>query len=158
MSFLIKSDTVCPWSIDLKTLVKGRFDVVVDFVIESTNGGVREVYVMLCDGTTHYVNSPTPPRAREAAEWLLSTPVFKTSLETLLKKYRHVYYLHEGGIDVSRVKLERGLYVFGDHDGLSPRDEEVLSKRAVWISLGRTPYMSWQAAVYMAYLLRKLGV
>ncbi|MFN3803637.1 MAG: tRNA (pseudouridine-N1)-methyltransferase [Pyrobaculum sp.] len=156
MSFFIKSDTLCPWSIDLKTLVRNRFDVLIDFTIESIKGGVREVYVMLCDGTTYHVTSIPSDKTREVATWL--KPSFKSTLEDLVRRFGRVYYLHERGRDIFDVRLEDGLYVFGDHDGLSPHDEEILSRRAIWISLGPTPYMSWQAAVYVAYLLKKLNI
>lgn len=155
MSFLIKSDTACPWSIDAEVLVKSRFDVLIDFLIESITGGVESVYVMLCDGTTFHLTSIPSDDPRRVAAWLLSQPSEKTSLKALINRFRHVYYLHERGLDVYEVKLERdGLYVFGDHDGLSPEDEEILSG-AVRLSLSATPYMSWQAAAYLAYLLKK---
>ena len=156
MHFLIKSDVACPWNIDLKNLVKNRVDVLVDFVVESLRAGVEEVFLMLCDGTTYRVTS-APERSREAAGRIFASQSFKTDLPTLLGAYRHVYYLHEKGVDVSRVALEKdGLYIFGDHDGLAPADEELLARRAVWVSLGATPYRSWQAAVYVAYLLNRL--
>jgi len=155
-AFLIKSDVACPWSLDVNCLVKNRFDVLVDFVVESLRGGVREVYVMLCDGTTYRITSVPSGRARMVASWLLAQEPFKADLRSILAKYRHVYYLHESGRDISDVRLEGdGLFIFGDHDGLSPEDEELLSRRAVWISLGPLPYMSWQAAVYVAYVLKR---
>jgi Uncharacterized conserved protein len=155
-AFLIKSDVACPWSIDASSLVKNRFDVLVDFLVESLRGGVREVYVMLCDGTTYRITSAPPGRARVVASWLLTQKSFKTDLRTILARYRHVYYLHESGRDISDIRLkDDGLFIFGDHDGLSPEDEELLSKRAVWISLGPLPYMSWQAATYVAYVLKR---
>jgi len=159
LSFLIKSDVACPWSISPEELVKNRFDVLVDFVVESIRGGAREVYVMLCDGTTYRVSAAPLLRAREAARWLLSNPPFKTNLKAIVGRYRNVYYLHERGRDVSEVRLDgEGLYIFGDHDGLSREDEEFLEKHATWVSLGATPYMSWQAAAYLTYLLRRLSL
>jgi len=158
LSFLIKSDTVCPWTIDVKALVKGRFDVLVDFAAESIRGGAREVYIMLCDGTTYHVSSVPGGPAVEVASWLLSQPSFKASLEAILANYRRVYYLHERGADILSTDLSGdALYVFGDHDGLSREDEEVLTKRAQWLSLGPVPYMSWHAAAYVAFLLRRLN-
>ncbi|MCX8136401.1 tRNA (pseudouridine-N1)-methyltransferase [Pyrobaculum aerophilum] len=155
-SFLIKSDIACPWSISAEELVKNRFDVLVDFVIESITGGVREVYVMLCDGSTYLITSLPSQRARAVARWLLSRQPFKTSLQAIIAKYRSVYYLHERGRDISEARLNgNGLYIFGDHDGLSREDEELLAKHAEWISLGSTPYMSWHAAAYLAYLLKR---
>ncbi|ACB40290.1 tRNA (pseudouridine-N1)-methyltransferase [Pyrobaculum neutrophilum] len=157
MSFLIKSDVACPWSIDPHNLVKGRFDVLIDFAVEALRGGAREVYIMLCDGTTYHLVSPHKGRSREIASWLLSTQALKTDLRSVVNSYRRVYYLHERGRDISEVPLEGdALYVFGDHDGLSSEDEAFLAKHAVWISLGPTPYMSWQAAVYVAWRLSKL--
>lgn len=154
--FLIKSDIACPWSVDPNVLVKNRFDVLIDFLMESLRGGAREVIIMLCDGTTYRVNSLPYDRAKHVARWLLAQPSYKTDLESLIANYRHVYYLHEGGIDISQIALEAdGLYVFGDHDGLSSEDERILKKRAVWISLGLVPYMSWQAAAYLAYVLKR---
>jgi tRNA (pseudouridine54-N1)-methyltransferase len=156
LSFLIKSDVACPWSLDVNSLVKNRFDVLIDFLVESLRGGIREVYVMLCDGTTYCITSVPSGRARDVAAWLLAQRPFKADMRAILAKYRHVYYLHENGRDVSEVRLEGdGLFIFGDHDGLSAEDEELLSRRAVWISLGRLPYMSWQAAAYVAYMLRR---
>ncbi|MEM0468131.1 MAG: tRNA (pseudouridine-N1)-methyltransferase [Pyrobaculum sp.] len=155
MSFLIKSDTACPWTIDPEVLVKNRFDVLIDFLIESIKGGVSNVYIMLCDGTTFHITSIPTDNPRILADWLLKKPAEKTSLKTLVNRFRHVYYLHERGVDIYDVKLEHdGLYIFGDHDGLSPEDERLLSD-AVWLSLSSTPYMSWQAAVYLAYLLKR---
>ena len=156
MSFLIKSDVACPWSLDINSLVKNRFDVLIDFLVESLRGGIREVYVMLCDGTTYRITSVPSGRARDVAAWLLAQRPFKADMRAILAKYRHVYYLHESGRDVSEVRLEGdGLFIFGDHDDLSAEDEELLSRRAVWISLGSLPYMSWQAAAYVAYMLRR---
>ncbi|ABL87995.1 protein of unknown function DUF358 [Pyrobaculum islandicum DSM 4184] len=157
MSFLIKSDVACPWSVDLHNLVKNRFDVLIDFLVESLRGGAREVYIMLCEGTTYRVASYPSDRTHAVASWLLSLPSFKSDLKTIVGRFRHVYYLHERGIDVSEIALTSdGLYIFGDHDGLSQEDEEILSKHAVWISLGPVPYMSWQAAAYVAYLISQL--
>lgn len=159
MSFLIKSDVACPWSVNAEELVKNRFDVLVDFLIESINGGAREVYIMLCDGTTYRISSIPSRRARDVARWLLSTQPIRTDLKSIIGRYRKVYYLHEEGRDVADVELDGGgLYVFGDHDGLSNEDEELLAKHAVWISLGPIPYMSWQAAAYLAYLLRRANL
>ena len=157
-AFLIKSDVACPWSIDVNSLVKSRFDVLVDFVVESLRGGVSEVYVMLCEGTTYRITSVPSGRAHVVASWLLTQESFKADLRAISARYRHVYYLHESGRDISDVRLEGGgLFIFGDHDGLSPEDEELLSRRAVWISLGPLPYMSWQAAAYVAYVLKRLS-
>lgn len=158
MSFLIKSDTACPWSIDADLPVRGRFDVLIDFLIESVRGGAREVYIMLCDGTTYRVSSIPSDRARDVASWLLSTTPFKADLASLISKYRRVYYMHERGRDASGVALDaEGLYVFGDQDGLSADDERILRERAVWVSLGPLSYISWHAAVYVAYLVRRQG-
>jgi Uncharacterized conserved protein len=153
---LIKSDVACPWSLDINALVKNRFDVLIDFLVESLRGGVGEVYIMLCDGTTYRITSVPSGGARAVASWLLAQESFKSDLRTILAKYKHVYYLHERGRDISELRLNvDGLFVFGDHDGLSPDDEELLSKRAIWISIGPLPYMSWQVAAYVAYLLRR---
>lgn len=152
---MIRSDTACP-PIDPGQLSRGRLDVVLDFALESLRAGAEDVYLLLCDGSAYRLSGPPPEDAGALARALAGAQPQRADLQSLLAPFRHVYYLHEEGVDIAEVQLRRdGLFVVGDQDGLSPQDESLLRRRALWISLGRTPYISWFCPVYLAWWLNR---
>lgn len=155
MRFLIKSETACP-PIDPSRLARGRLDVVLDFALEALRAGAVEVHILLCDGTAYRLRGPPPDDAVSMARALASSQPLKADLASLLALFDVVYYLHEEGVDISEVPLRSGaLFVVGDQDGLSPEDEALLRRKAVWVSLGRLPYLSWICPVYLAWWLNR---
>lgn len=140
-------------------LVKNRADVLLDFALEALRGGAERVYIVLCDEEVVEVERTSAKSARELAAEVARAKRYRGSLKEIVSQWRGpVYYLHERGVDISKVEIGRGsLIVVGDHDGLSQADEEFLAKRAVWVSLGPRPYLSWFCAAYVAAYMRGLA-
>ncbi|MEM3936405.1 MAG: hypothetical protein QW381_01055 [Thermofilaceae archaeon] len=71
---------------------------------------------------------------------------FEDLVLSLLRVYgkEKVYYLHELGLDVSRLRLEKGLaFILGDHRGVDAQTERWLKSQGIaWLSLGSTPYFT----------------
>lgn len=155
MSFLIKSDAACP-PFPPEPLVRNRADVLLDFALEALRGGAERVYIVLCDEEVVELAGTPAASARELAGEIQRHKRYRGSLRGIVSGWRGpVYYLHESGVDVSRVRMGRdSLIVVGDHDGLSRGDEEFLRGRALWVSIGPKPYLSWFCAAYMAARLR----
>ncbi|MEL9990336.1 MAG: RNA methyltransferase [Thermoproteus sp.] len=157
MNFLIKSDTACWKDFPPQPLVRGRADVLLDFALEALRAGATRVYIAFCDDVVVEIERSSAKNSKELARELLGAKRFKASLKEVVASWRGpVYYLHESGIDIDRVEIPKdALIVVGDQDGLSREDEEFLRGRAVWVSIGPLPYLSWFCAPYVIKRARR---
>lgn len=82
---------------------------------------------------------------------------FEELVSSLLRVYgrERTYYLHELGLDVSRVKLEEdSVFILGDHTGVDPETEKWLKSQGVtWLSLGSTPYFTEHCITFIHAIL-----
>lgn len=82
---------------------------------------------------------------------------FEELVSSLLKTYgrERTYYLHELGLDISRVRLEEdSVFILGDHTGVDPQTERWLKSQGVtWLSLGPTPYFTEHCITFIHAVL-----
>lgn len=137
--------------------MRGRADVLLDFALEALRAGATRVYIAFCDDVVVEIERSSAKNSKELARELLGAKRFKASLKEVVASWRGpVYYLHESGIDIDRVEIPKdALIVVGDQDGLSREDEEFLRGRAVWVSIGPLPYLSWFCAPYVIKRARR---
>ncbi|AEH24415.1 tRNA (pseudouridine(54)-N(1))-methyltransferase TrmY [Pyrococcus yayanosii] len=70
-----------------------------------------------------------------------------------------LYYLHEEGEDISKVKFSGNVaFVLGDHIGLPPEDETFLRPIAKRVSVGPRSYLTSHVIAYVNIHLDRLGV
>lgn len=174
--FVIKSNTACIEAIDAKSPASvGRLDVVLDFLVESLAlpGGLARgdvtVYLVLSGCGEWVVEADgeslgTVPLTEGESALLLSKLrrlrlTFGELIMYLLRRGAMVYYLHENGVPIGKVRFNRGdlAFVVGDQVGLDKASESLLDELGVpRVSLGKLSYLAWYCPVIINYHLDTL--
>ncbi|MCS7134579.1 MAG: hypothetical protein NZ889_01835 [Candidatus Pacearchaeota archaeon] len=79
---------------------------------------------------------------------------FLEVIEELRKQGKQIYLLDPKGENIKQTKLEKDcVFIFGDHEGLPPKEIKKIKKIAKKISLGKITYFASQALTILQYEL-----
>ncbi len=170
---ILKSNTACIENINPRSPASsGRFDVVLDFVLECLyeDGRVRDdvrIYVVLSgcsrskvllfDNYLPYIESE-----EELLRLILDGKVkiidkkFEEILDELIDNGIRLFCLFESGKDIENIDLPCSNigFIIGDQDGFTLTDLDAIRRRNIeFVSIGPIPYLSWFCCVFINYFL-----
>ncbi len=171
---ILKSNTACLENINPRSPASsGRFDVVLDFVLEClyNDKTVRDdtlIYVVLSgcsrERTLLFRGSSLPYIESEddLLKLILKNYIeildegFEELLNKLAKDNIKLICLYEEGIDIEKINVpcNNVAFIIGDQDGFKPEDLNIMRRLGVeFVSIGPIPYLSWFCCVFVNYFL-----